>query len=371
MKVVIAMDSLKGSLDARRACEAVARGVRRVRPDVEIVVRPMADGGEGTAEAFIGAWGGGDWHRLRVMGPLQGKSAEAGYVWFEDRRCSVVEMALASGLPLLHPSELDPLQTTTFGTGQILKEAMARGGRVLLAAGGSATVDGGVGAAMALGWKFLDEAGRLLELGGGALRRLAAIVPPPSQAYPPMEVLCDTTAPLCGDQGAAPLFAPQKGATPAMVSELAAGLEHLAERIEADLGISVAGLPGGGAAGGLGAGAVAFFGAEIVSGIQRVMDANGLEAALQGAEWVITGEGRFDETSFKGKVVSGVMDLARKAEARIAVLAGSVAVTDIKYQGENVTFAMGIRRPTMSLEYAMEHAEELLEERAAQLTMTL
>ena len=397
MRIVVAMDSLKGSLDARSACEAAVRGIRAAQPDAEIVLKPMADGGEGTADAFRAAWGG-TWIPLTVMGPLPpgqhggcpsstggagshgspkrlreggrlpaGRDVDAGYAWFEDRRCSVVEMASASGITLLAREELNPLLTTTFGTGQLLKDAFARGGPVRLAVGGSATVDGGVGAAMALGWKFLDASGKPIGLGGGELTRIASIVPPAARAYPLVEVLCDTTATLCGEHGAAPTFGPQKGATSEMVRQLSDGLDNLAARVRESLGIDIAQLPGGGAAGGLSAGAVAFFHARIVSGIEAVIEATGLARALAGADWVVTGEGCFDATSLRGKVVSGVIEAARRAGTKVAALAGSIRLSEAEFHAAGIHVAAAMRTDTMSLEHAVAHARELLEERAREL----
>ena len=366
MKIVIALDSFKGSLDARSACEAAARGIRAARPDADLVLNPMADGGEGTADAFRAAWGG-TWIDLRVTGPLPGREVDAGYAWFEQRRCSVVEMASASGITLLARDELNPLSTTTFGTGQLLADAFQRRAPVLLAVGGSATVDGGVGAAMALGWRFLDARGESIGLGGGALVRISTIVPPPSRAYPPVEVLCDTTAPLCGAHGAAPTFGPQKGATPDMVRQLSDGLDNLAARVREALGIDIARTPGGGAAGGLAAGAVALFNARIVSGIKAVSDATGLAAALAGADWVVTGEGCFDATSLRGKVVSGVIESARRAGTKVAVIAGSVRLGEDEYRAAGVSAAAALRTEGMSLDHSVQHAAELLEERAREL----
>ncbi|HEY8241085.1 MAG TPA: glycerate kinase [Kiritimatiellia bacterium] len=366
MKIVIAMDSLKGSLDARSACEAAARGIRSALPGTDIVIKPMADGGEGTADAFRSAWGG-TWIPLRATGPLPGRDVDAGYAWFEDRHCSVVEMAAASGITLLARNDLNPLRTTTFGTGQLLKDAFARGAPVRLAVGGSATVDGGVGAAMALGWKFLDANGKSVGLGGGELARITSIAPPEAGSFPPVEVLCDTTVPLCGERGAAPTFGPQKGATPDMVRQLGDGLANLAARVRSTLGLDIATLPGGGAAGGLAAGAVAFFRARIVSGVEAVIKATGLAESLAGADWVVTGEGCFDATSLGGKVVSGVIGTARGTGARVAVLAGSVRLAEAEWRAAGVSAAASLKTDAMSVEHAMAHTRELLEARAGDL----
>ena len=316
-KIVIAMDSFKGSLTAVEACAAVARGILGVRPDVEIIERPMADGGEGTARTLIAA-AGGEWVEERVMGPLPEMKVDAGYAWLPTAGPrALVEMAQASGLALLTEDQLDPLQTTTYGTGELLRTAVGRGAeRLWLAVGGSATVDGGVGAAMALGWTFHDRAGRNIGHGGGELERIVSITPPTQIDLPPVEVLCDVDNPLCGPRGAAAVFGPQKGATPEMVERLDSGLAHLADVVERDLGRELRDLAGAGAAGGLAAGAVAFMNATLVSGIEAMIEASKIEEDLVAADWVVTGEGRLDEQSLYGKVVSGISNLAGRVAPR-------------------------------------------------------
>lgn len=407
MKIVVALDSFKGSLTAPAACRAVARGLRRALPEAEIDLCPMADGGEGTARALLDALGG-EWRSERVEGPLLGMEVEAGWALLAAERgggagvpgdevpdggaeaartgrtaprqpgeaarpggaevettaagrTAVVEMAAASGLTLLTPAQRDPLATTTYGTGQLLAAAARAGaGRIQLAVGGSATVDGGVGAARALGYRFLDAAGEEIGPGGGEAVRVARILPPPALALPPVEVLCDVDNPLLGERGAARVFGPQKGAGPRAVERLEAALARLAAVIARDLGRDVGALPGGGAAGGLAAGAVAFCGARLVSGVDAVMAAHRLAEHLAGAAWVITGEGRLDEQSLGGKVVSGVARLARAAGARVAVLAGSVELAPEHARQAGIEAACAARPPGMPLEEALERAEDLL-----------
>ncbi len=364
MKIVVAIDKFRGSLDAAEACRAVAEGLREERPDVAALLLPMADGGEGTASA-LGAAMGGTWIESRVKGPRIEREIDAGFVWVPDRRLAVVEMAAASGLHLLSEDERDPLRTTTFGTGQLLLEAVHRDAReIWLSVGGSATVDGGVGAATAMAWLFLDGEGQPIGLGGGELERIVRIEKPDGLDLPPVDVLCDVDNPLCGPEGAAPVFAPQKGADPATVDRLARGLENLADRVERSLGIRIRDLPGGGAAGGLAAGAHAFFGARLVPGIDRVVEATGLPSALEDAAWAITGEGRFDETSLRGKVVSGVLREARRRGIPVAVLAGSVEADEATWREAGIRTAAAIRPPGMPLDHAMARARELLRETA-------
>jgi len=257
MKVVIATDSFKGTLTAYEACQIIADAISESVPDIQLVIKPMADGGEGTAEAMIKA-ANGRWVPQTVMGPLPDMQVEAGFAWFDDDRTALVEMASASGLELLSTDQMNPLKTTTYGTGQLIKAALEYGARkILLAVGGSATVDGGIGAAIALGWKFLDYHDNSVPLGGAGLEKITKIVRPEKLGLVPVEVLCDVDNPLCGEQGAAKVYAPQKGATPEMVEQLEKGLAHLAELVRKQLQRDI-NVPDAGAAGGLAAGAMAF-----------------------------------------------------------------------------------------------------------------
>ena len=364
MKLVLALDSFKGTLSAVEACDIVAEGVRAIQPAARLVVRPMADGGEGTADVFLRNLDGA-WISKRVCGPLPERSVQAGFAWFPRTRTAVVEMAAASGLPLL-PSRLrNPLKTTTRGTGQLLKAAATYPARrILLAVGGSATVDGGTGAAAALGWRFFDRAGRLVAPLGGNLLQIARIRPPRQLPLPRLRVLCDVVTPLCGPQGAARMFGPQKGATPRGVELLDRGLAHLADLIQRDLGRDVRLLPGGGAAGGLAAGAAAFFSAELVRGIDAVMATSRLARAVAGADWVITGEGRLDAQSWHGKVVSGVAAMARRYGVPVAMLAGSVQLDPSAPLPPGVKAVYGAQPKGMSNAAACAHARILLRKAA-------
>ena len=367
MKIVVALDKFKGSLTAPRACEIVQDAIQSVQPTVMIVVKPMADGGDGTAEVLHAALGGQRLAR-EVSGPISGTRVTASYLWLERERMAVVEMASASGLALLKPEQRDPLRTTTFGTGELIGDSVAHGARrVLLGVGGSATVDGGVGAAMALGWRFLDAQGRPVGFGGGELEKIERIVPPLDLRWPVIEVLSDVDNPLCGERGAARIFGPQKGAIPEAVEQLDAGLRHLAKLVKEQLGKDIADIPGAGAAGGLAAGAVAFLDARLVPGVETVMDVIGLDAELADADWVITGEGRFDEQSLRGKVVSGIITLAGKHAVKVAVIAGSVQVPESAWRREGIEVALSTVAPGMELDEAMASAERLLSSAARQL----
>ena len=373
MKIVVALDKFKGSLIAPQACRIVRDALLSARPELEVVVKPMADGGDGTAEALHSALDS-EWISLRVTGPMQGMDVGAKYLWIENGRMAVVEMASASGLVLLNPQQRNPLETTTYGTGELIRDAIKRGARkILLGVGGSATVDGGVGAAMALGWQFLDANSKPVGHGGGELERIARILPPAAPRSPrsTFEVLCDVDNPLCGEQGAARVFGPQKGATPAMVERLDAGLRHLAVLVKTQLGKDIAEAPGAGAAGGLAAGAIAFMDAHLVPGVDAVADAIDLDSALRGADWAITGEGCFDEQSLCGKVVSGVAKRARKFGVKVAVLAGSVALAEREWREHDIEIALATQPEGISLESALADAKELLAEQARDLAEKL
>lgn len=370
MKIVVAMDSFKDSLAAAEACEIVAESIASIVPEAEVILKPMADGGEGTAQTMIAA-GNGQWIKKTVMGPLPDMRASAGFAWFPDEKLAVVEMAAASGLELLEPNVRNPMKTTTYGTGQLIGAAIDHGAkRVLLAVGGSATVDGGVGAAMAMGWKFQKQDRQDIGLGGGELGLISEIIPPSQPKQVTVEVLCDVDNPLCGEHGAARVYGPQKGATEEMVEILEAGLSHLAQVVHNQLGRDIKNMPGAGAAGGLPAGAVAFMNARLVSGIETVISWSGLDKAIADADWVITGEGRFDQQSLRGKVVSGVARTASKTATKVAVLAGQVLLERHQYRSIHVSEALACMSDGMELQYAVESGGRLLAEAAKTFALT-
>lgn len=361
--VLVACDSFKGSLSAREACEAIGSGIRRLRPDAELRLLPLADGGDGTCRVLEGAFGGR--HVCReVTHPLADRTVEASWLYIPDapERApqAVVEMASGSGLVLVPPGERDPLRTTTAGTGELVAHAAAAGARrIWLTLGGSATVDGGTGAATALGWRFLDREGRPVPPGGAGLERIHAIEPPAEPLDASVTALCDVDNRLLGPRGAAAVFGPQKGARPADVPRLDAGLANLAERVRAGLGVDVTGLEGGGAAGGFAAGAVAFMGATLARGIDRILDAVAFVEALDGADWVVTGEGSLDAQSLDGKVVSGVLARARPAGVPVAAVAGRVALDEEALQGAGIAWAGAAAPPELEEEEAFRRAAEL------------
>jgi glycerate kinase len=325
MRVVVAPNSFKGSLSAVEAAAAIARGVREALPDAEVVEVPVADGGDGTVEALVSARKG-RFLDVEVEGPL-GAPVQATYGLIEGGRTGVVELASSSGLALIPVDRLDPRKASTYGFGQLLAAVRKQGVASIIAGiGGSATNDGGAGMAQAIGYRLLDAAGRDLPRGGAALARLARIDSSGFDAgwrSVSVMVACDVTNPLTGPQGATYVYGPQKGADPDAVRELDQALAHLAVVIERDLGKHVADIPGAGAAGGAGAGLVAFLDAKLVKGAPLVVDASGFDQALHGARLVITGEGRVDGQTAFGKAPGEVAKRAKSAGIPILLLAGS------------------------------------------------
>lgn len=367
MKIIVALDSFKDCLSAEMACSVVAEELQKVIPSAEILQRPMADGGEGTARTMLKALNG-EWNPCTVTGPLPGMQVEAGFAWFDDSRTALVEMATASGLELLKPEERNPLKTTTYGTGELIQAALEKSPeQILLAVGGSATVDGGAGAAAALGWKFLDRNGSPLPPGGGPLPQLDAIEKPRDARLPPVRVLCDVTNPLRGKDGAAHVFGPQKGATPEMVEQLESGLQRLGTLAAERLAVDILDLPGAGAAGGLAGGAVAFLNATLTSGIDAVLELYQLREELKDTDWIITGEGCFDSQSLHGKVVSGILHAASGTPAHVAILAGQVRVQPQDFEKNGVGIALATTPDGTPLADALAQGEERLRERTREL----
>lgn len=372
MYIVVAPQSLKGSLDAPEVGEAIAAGIRRVWPGAEIRVVPVADGGEGTVRALVAATGGA-LRQARVTGPLGDPvTAEYGMFGGEQTRqtqTAVIEMAAASGLPLVPPERRDPRQTTTRGTGELMRAALDAGARrLLIGIGGSATNDGGAGMAQALGARLLDERGNELPAGGAALARLAHIDVSGFDLRlkdVAVQVASDVTNPLCGPEGASAVYGPQKGATPDVVSELDAALAHYGELLKRDLGADVVNMPGAGAAGGLGAGLLAFAHAQLVPGAQLVLQTINFSQTVDGAALVFTAEGRLDSQTAYGKAVGAVAQTARQAGARVVALAGSVTSDDAALSLLGIDAALSIGSGPMSLEESMANAPRLLADSAA------
>lgn len=321
-KYVLIPDSFKGTLSSEDICRIASEEILRLEPEAEICAIPVADGGEGTVDAFLAAVGG-----TRAEVPCTGPCGQEvmGFYGLLPDGTAVVEMAAAAGLPLAGACR-DPEKTTTYGVGQLMAHALSRGAkRLVLGLGGSATNDGGCGAAAALGAEFLDMKGQAFVPTGGTLTQIAHIRMKglrETLAGAEVTVMCDIDNPLCGPAGAAAVFGPQKGADAAMVARMDAGLRHLAETLEKDVGMEVLTLAGGGSAGGFGASAAAFFGGQLRMGIDVVLDLTGFDWKCRGASLVITGEGHLDSQSLRGKTVVGVARRARALGVPAAALVG-------------------------------------------------
>jgi len=371
MKIVVAPDSFKDCLSAQAVCEAVAAGVRDVMPASEVVSVPLADGGEGTADVLMQAMGGERIVKL-VNGPMPGTRVEAGYIWCEQDKMAIVEMAQASGLQCVKPKDRNPMKMTSMGTGQLILAAVKKGAqRILLTVGGSATVDLGIGMASALGWQFLDHRGEALEPVGKHLLRIQKIVPPEAPWRVPVEVLCDVTNPVLGFHGAAHVFAPQKGASLSDVVLLEVGLTQVVSVIKDQFGIDIQGLPGGGAAGGLAAGACVFMNAKLSRGIDMVLEQTHFNDVIQDADWVITGEGCLDQQSLSGKVISGVAQACQNIPTKVAVIAGQVQLSEEVYRHHGIEYAVGCTPNNLSKAKGIEQAPRLIQQAARQWAMEL
>jgi len=366
MKIVIAPQGFKGNLSAQRVAEAIALGIKRVLVDAEMDIVPMADGGEGTLEALV--------HNTRgriltteVTGPLGG-TVVARWGILGDGVSAVVEMAAASGITLVPFEKLNPLVTTTYGTGQLIQAALdAQCRKIIVGIGGSATNDGGAGMAQALGVSLLDKDGVDLSVGGAALSELERIDISGLDrrlANCQIVVACDVKNPLCGKTGASKVYGPQKGATEQMCHQLDDALSNYARVIKKDLGVDVYNIPGAGAAGGMGAGLVAFLGAELKPGIEIVSDTVGLSEHLKGAALVFTGEGRIDVQTFFGKTVDGVAAKAKMSGIPVVAIAGGIAGDVRALYQRGVDVVMSIAPGPISLRECMNGAEAYIEDTA-------
>lgn len=347
-------------MTAKQAALAMERGIKKVFPDAECVIVPMADGGEGTVESLV-SLENGRLFQTEVAGPLGDKVlAEYGMV----EKTAIIEMASASGLQLIKPADRNPLVTTSYGTGQLIKHALDQGAnRILIGIGGSATNDGGVGMLQALGVSFEDETGAELPFGGGALGRLHSINVTgldPRMKDVQMDVACDVTNPLTGENGASAIFGPQKGATPEMVQQLDENLAHYASLIQKELGQDVATVSGAGAAGGLGAGLMAFLDARLLRGIDLVIEFTGLEEKVEGADIVFTGEGSIDHQTLYGKTPFGVASVAKRYDIPVMAFAGRVGEgVEVLYEN-GFTAIFGIVNGAASLDEALASGENNL-----------
>lgn len=356
MKVVVAIDSLKGSLSSMEAGRAIQEGIRRADSTAQVTVRPLADGGEGTVDALVSGMGGVI-QTVTVTGPL-GSPVSCRYGIIEDTKTAVVEMSGAAGITLVPEDRRNPLYTTTYGVGEVIKDAIAKGcRRFIVGIGGSATNDGGVGMLQALGYGFLDQNGNQVGLGASGLEHLCQITDDgvlPALSECQFRIACDVTNPLCGEQGCSAVYGPQKGATPSMIltmdqwlaSYAALAREKYPQKADPDQA-------GTGAAGGLGFAFLTFTNAVLESGIQIILEETRLEDFIRDADLVVTGEGRLDEQTAMGKAPVGVARLAKKYAKPVIAFAGSVTQGAVACNAQGIDAFFPILRGICTLEQAM------------------
>lgn len=358
MKILIAPDKFKGSLEAAEVCNAAEAGIRLAFPEAEIKSIPLADGGEGTTQILTN-FSNGRFVTTPVQDPL-GRLVDAEYGISGDGKTAFIEMAAASGLLLLKPEECNPLNTSTFGTGELIKHAIGNGAEnIILGIGGSATTDGGIGMAAALGYKFYDGSQSILSPVGSAMGNVRSI--DVTGADPILKkvsfvVACDVTNPLYGESGAAYVYGPQKGADAEMVVQLDKGLQNLSEIAAATFGSDISQSPGAGAAGGLGAGALWFLGAELREGVGIVMEQTGIAQHVKNADLVITGEGKVDQQTLQGKVVKGLAALCGEHNTPLAVICGTLDISPEEAREAGITYAVSVLNKPVSLDLAKAEA---------------
>ncbi|MDO5423861.1 MAG: glycerate kinase [Eubacteriales bacterium] len=359
MKIVVAMDSFKGSMTSLEAGNAVAEGIHRACPDVCVQVRPLADGGEGTVDALVQGMGG-SLRKVSVTGPL-GEPVECTYGILEERKTAVVEMSGAAGITLVAAERRNPLYTTTYGVGEVIRDAVSQGCRkFLVGIGGSATNDGGVGMLQALGFGFLDEKGAQVLPGARGLAKLAKITGEhamPELAECDFRVACDVTNELCGELGCSAVFGPQKGATQEMITDMDGWLGHYAKLAKESFPKADPLRAGTGAAGGMGFAFLTFLNGILEPGIRIVLEETGLETFLPDADLVITGEGRIDGQTAMGKAPAGVAELAKKYGKTVIAFAGSVTKDAAACNANGIDAFFPILRSITTLEEAMEPAQ--------------
>lgn len=360
---VLAPDSFKGSMTAQEVCDAMEKGIRKILPNANCIKIPMADGGEGTVQSLIDATKG-KVYEVEVVGPLA-SPVLAQYGILGNEKTAVIEMASASGIQYIDEKTRNPLITTTYGTGQLIKECLDRKvSRIILGIGGSATNDGGAGLAQALGARLLDKQNKELPFGGAALSQLAKIDLSNLDNRLnniEIEVACDVTNPLCGETGASKVFGPQKGATPEMVKVLDKALYHYAETIKHQLGKDISNISGAGAAGGLGAGLLAFTNAKLGRGINIIINYTNLKESIKKADFVFTGEGRIDFQTQYGKTPYGVAQVAKQENKKVIAIAGSIGEDINQLYNSGFDAIFGILPKPVSLEEAMLKGKENIE----------
>lgn len=366
MKILLAPDSFKGTMSSIEVINILEKAARSHFDHLEVIKVPIADGGEGTVEALITATGG-EYRIIDVTGPLYGRKVRAKY-GITKNRAAVIEMAQASGLTLIATEEKNPLEATTFGTGEMILAALDEGIReFIIGIGGSATNDGGIGAAQALGVRFLDSNGKNVGFGGRELskiRKIDLMGIDPRIKESTITVICDVANPLTGSEGATAIYGPQKGATLELFDALENGMKNYESLIKEVTGMNMGTIPGSGAAGGLGAALVAFFGAVLKPGIETILDFVNFQELIEGVDLVVTGEGKIDGQSVYGKVPVGIAKRCSKKNVRVAVIAGGMGRDAQKVYDFGIDSIMTTINRDMPIEEALARAEELLQDAA-------
>ena len=358
-KIVLIPDSFKGTMSSVEICEIMSKSIKNLYPDIEIASIPVADGGEGSVEAFLSAMGG-EKKSVTVKGPMF-EDVDAFFGIIDNGNTAIIEMAACAGLPLVGDNK-DPRKTTTFGVGQLILKALNYGcKKIIMGLGGSATNDAGTGAAAALGVKFFNSKNEEFIPVGGTLSEIQKI--DLSNINPALKetqiiTMCDIDNPLYGETGAAFVFSPQKGATPEIVSELDNGLKHIANIIQKDIGIDVCEIKGGGAAGGMGAGMIAFFNSQLLMGIEAVLDTVNFDTIIKDADMVISGEGKIDSQSIRGKVIIGISKRAKKANVPLVAIVGDIGDNIDAVYDMGVSAIFSINRVAADFKIAKTRAKD-------------
>ena len=363
MKILIATDKFKDSLTAKEVCEGLKIGILRTFPTVEIEILPLADGGEGTLETLQSVWGG-QFISCEVHDPLSRK-IEANYLWIEEKQTAIIEMARASGIELLKQSERNCLITSTYGTGELIKDALEKGAKeIILTVGGSATNDAGIGMASALGYEFVDENGKKVEPIGKNLINIFNIIRKnihPRLFQTKFIVATDVSNPFYGKEGAAYVFSPQKGADNQAVECLDIGLKNISQLIKKDFEVDLQTVAGSGAGGGIGGGAIAFLNAEIKSAAQWILEINQVENKLKGADILITGEGKIDSQTWQGKLISQLVVQAQITQTPVILVCGTLQDVESIISQNGILYASSILNEPIDLEKALKSASQLVE----------